>query len=151
MKSAYQTEQQKKEALQQQKAALEEELTALTEKNREENETLQSWTEWKEALQKELGLPQDPDVPMMVMVTRFAGHKGLDLLCYIARRLMWEQDAQMVILGTGEPQYEAFFKDLQAQFPDRVAAKITFNLGLPCPPRRCRHCSEPAAPGRFRG
>lgn len=54
MKSAYQTEQQKKEALQQQKAALEEELTALIEKNREENETLQSWTEWKEALQKEL-------------------------------------------------------------------------------------------------
>ena len=53
MKSAYQTEQQKKEALQQ-KAALEEELTALIEKNREENETLQSWTEWKEALQKEL-------------------------------------------------------------------------------------------------
>ena len=53
MKSAYQTEQQKKEALQQ-RGALEEELTALTEKNREENETLQSWTEWKEALQKEL-------------------------------------------------------------------------------------------------
>ena len=84
----------------------------------------------KAALQKEVGLPVKPNVPLMVMVTRLAGHKGLDLLCYIARRLMWEQDAQMVILGTGEPQYEAFFKDLQAQFPDRVAAKITFNLGL---------------------
>ena len=84
----------------------------------------------KAVLQEEVGLPVKPDVPLMVMVTRLAGHKGLDLLCYIARRLMWEQDAQMMILGTGEPQYEAFFRDLQEQFPDRVAAKITFNLGL---------------------
>ena len=66
----------------------------------------------------------------MVMVTRLAGHKGLDLLCYIARRLMWEQDCQLLILGTGEAQYEEFFKGLAAEFPDQVAAKITFNLGL---------------------
>jgi len=64
------------------------------------------------------------------MVTRLAGHKGLDLLCYIARRLMWDEDAQLLILGTGEPQYETFFKELQDQFPDQVAAKITFNLNL---------------------
>ena len=66
----------------------------------------------------------------MVMVTRLAGHKGLDLLCYIARRLMWEQDAQMIVVGTGEPQYEAFFRDLQAQFPEQVSAQIKFDLGL---------------------
>ncbi len=84
----------------------------------------------KAALQKEVGLPVKPDVPLMVMVTRLAGHKGLDLLCYIARRLMWETDAQLLILGTGEAQYETFFKDLANQFPDQVAAKITFNLGL---------------------
>ncbi len=84
----------------------------------------------KAALQKEVGLPVKPDVPLMVMVTRLAGHKGLDLLCYIARRLMWEEDAQLLILGTGEAQYESFFKDLANQFPEQVAAKITFNLGL---------------------
>ena len=84
----------------------------------------------KAALQEEVGLPVKPDVPLMVMVTRLAGHKGLDLLCYIARRLMWEQDAQLLILGTGEPQYETFFKELANQFPEQVAAKITFNLGL---------------------
>lgn len=84
----------------------------------------------KAALQQEVGLPQRQDVPLMVMVTRLAGHKGLDLLCYIARRLMWEEDAQLLILGTGEAQYEQFFRDLEAEFPDRVAAKITFNLGL---------------------
>ena len=84
----------------------------------------------KAALQEEVGLPVKPDVPLMVMVTRLAGHKGLDLLCYIARRLLWEEDCQLLILGTGEAQYETFFKELQEQFPEQVAAKITFNLGL---------------------
>lgn len=84
----------------------------------------------KAALQEEVGLPVRPDVPLMVMVTRLAGHKGLDLLCYIARRLMLEEDCQLLILGTGENHFERFFTDLAAEFPDRVAAKITFNLGL---------------------
>ena len=84
----------------------------------------------KAELQKEVGLPVRADVPLCVMVTRLAGHKGLDLLCYIARRLLWEEDVQLLILGTGEPHYENFFRDLAREFPDKVAAKITFNLGL---------------------
>ncbi len=84
----------------------------------------------KAALQQEVGLPVKPDTPLMVMVTRLAGHKGLDLLCYIARELLWSEDCQLLILGTGEAQFEAFFKELAEEFPDRVAAKITFNLGL---------------------
>ena len=84
----------------------------------------------KAELQKEVGLPVEPDVPLLVMVTRLAGHKGLDLLCYIARRLLWEEKCQLLILGTGEAQYETFFKDLAAEYPEQCAAKITFNLGL---------------------
>ena len=84
----------------------------------------------KAALQQEVGLPVKPDVPLMVMVTRLAGHKGLDLLCYIARKLLWEEDCQLLILGTGEQQFEEFFRELALEFPDRVAAKITFDLGL---------------------
>ncbi len=84
----------------------------------------------KAALQAEVGLPQNPDVPLMVMVTRLAGHKGLDLLCYCARQLLWEEDCQLLILGTGEKQFEGFFSQLAQEYPDRVAAKITFNLAL---------------------
>ena len=84
----------------------------------------------KAKLQEEVGLPVSADTPLMVMVTRLAGHKGLDLLCYIARRLLWEENCQLLILGTGESQYEQFFKELREEFPNRVAAKITFNLGL---------------------
>ena len=84
----------------------------------------------KAALQEEVGLPINPDTPLLVMCTRLAGHKGLDLLVHIARRLMWEEDCQLLILGTGEPQYEHFFTQLAQEFPDRVAAKITFSLPL---------------------
>ena len=84
----------------------------------------------KAALQEEVGLPVRPKTPLLVMVTRLAGHKGLDLLCHIAKQLLWEEDCQLLILGTGEAQYEEFFKNLQEEFPDRVAAKITFNLAL---------------------
>ena len=84
----------------------------------------------KSALQAEVGLPVEPDVPVMAMVTRLAGHKGLDLLCYSARRLLAEENCQLVIVGTGEKQFEAFFKELAAEFPDRVSAQIRFDLGL---------------------
>ena len=84
----------------------------------------------KKALQAEVGLPTDGDTPLMVMVTRLAGHKGLDLLCYSARRILEEEDCQLLILGTGEQQYESFFRDLAAEYPHRVSAQITFNLGL---------------------
>ena len=84
----------------------------------------------KEALQQEVGLPVNADAPLMVMVTRLAGHKGLDLLCHAARRILFERDCQLLILGTGEKQYEEFFLQLQKEFPNKVAAKITFDLGL---------------------
>ena len=84
----------------------------------------------KAALQAEVGLPQEPDIPLLVMVTRLAGHKGLDLLCHNARRLLAEENCQLLILGTGEPQYEHFFRELAEEYPERVSARITFNLGL---------------------
>ncbi len=84
----------------------------------------------KEMLQREVGLPVRADAPLMVMVTRLAGHKGLDLLCHIAHSILQEEDCQLLILGTGEHRFESFFLDLQQQFPQQVAAKITFDLGL---------------------
>jgi starch synthase len=84
----------------------------------------------KAALQAEVGLPQWADVPLMVMVTRLAEHKGLDLLTYAARQVMQEENCQLIVLGTGESRYEEFFRALAREFPDRVSAQITFDLGL---------------------
>ena len=44
--------------------------------------------------------------------------------------MLGEEKCQLLILGTGEPQYETFFKELAAEYPEQCAAKITFNLGL---------------------
>ena len=84
----------------------------------------------KAALQEEVGLPVKPDTPLMAMVTRLAGHKGLDLLCYCIRRLLWEEDCQLLILGSGEEKFEQFFRQLAEEFPDRVSTKIMFRLDL---------------------
>ena len=84
----------------------------------------------KAALQEEVGLPVKADTPLMAMVTRLAGHKGLDLLCYCIRRLLWEEDCQLLILGNGEEKFEQFFRQLADEFPDRVSTKIMFRLDL---------------------
>ena len=84
----------------------------------------------KAALQEEVGLPVKADTPLMAMVTRLAGHKGLDLLCYCIRRLLWEEDCQLLILGSGEEKFEQFFRQLADEFPDRVSTKIMFRLDL---------------------
>lgn len=55
----------------------------------------------KLALQQRVGLPEDRDVAVLAMVTRLVGHKGIDLLCYIAERLI-QRRIQLVIIGTGE-------------------------------------------------
>ena len=93
-------------------------------------------------MQKELGLPANPEAPMLSMITRLAGHKGIDLLCYVARRLL-ELDVQLVILGTGEQRFENFFRGLAAEFPEKVSAQIKFDLGLAKPDlRRLRRVSH---------
>ncbi len=83
----------------------------------------------KLALRQELGLRTDTDAPILALVSRLAGHKGIDLLCYIANRLM-EREVQLVIVGTGEKQYEYALSALARQHPGRVAVRLAFDPGL---------------------
>ena len=83
----------------------------------------------KTGVQKLLGLPEREDVPMITMVSRLAWHKGLDILKQAMPRIVRE-DVQFVLLGTGEPEYEGFFRDLQEAYPDKARAVIAFNKDL---------------------
>ena len=76
----------------------------------------------KEALQDEFGLHKDGS-PVMAMVTRLVGHKGVDLVQAIAEGLL-QQGIELVILGSGEAQYENFFNELCARNPGRVGVYI---------------------------
>ena len=83
----------------------------------------------KLALRQELGLRTDTDAPILAMVTRLAGHKGIDLLCYIANRLM-EREIQLVIVGTGEKQYEYALSSVAKQHPGKVSVQLAFDPAL---------------------
>lgn len=83
----------------------------------------------KAALQKELGLPQEPQIPLLGMVTRMVDQKGMDLLLRVLDE-MTEIPAQIVLLGTGAPLYEEGVREIASRHPDRIAACLRFDNGL---------------------
>ena len=83
----------------------------------------------KLALQRELGLPQKKDTPMIGLISRLTHQKGCDLIVNMIDRLL-QKDIQLVILGTGDYWYEETFKNLQYRYPDKVSANIKFDNTL---------------------
>ncbi len=80
----------------------------------------------KRELQKLLGLPEKNDTPVMGMVTRLVSHKGLDLCKAVLDELLATTDIQLVVLGSGDYQYEEFFRGLAARYPDKVGLCLGF-------------------------
>ena len=83
----------------------------------------------KAALQKELGLPVRSDRPLFGFIGRLTGQKGIDLIDNISPWLV-RQPVQIALLGTGESRYEDVFRELGRRFPEVVAAKVGFDVGL---------------------
>ncbi len=79
----------------------------------------------KAELMKEMGLEPNEDRMLIGMVTRFASHKGLDLVKYIFDDLMRDQ-VSVVVLGSGEKVYEDFFREMQYRYAGRMSVKIGF-------------------------
>lgn len=79
-------------------------------------------------LQEELGLPVS-DVPMISLITRLADQKGLDLIQQKGWELL-QKDVQLVVLGTGEEQYEKMFQGMEKKFPQKVSANLKFDEEL---------------------
>lgn len=80
----------------------------------------------KTALQEYMGLPVREDVPMIGMVTRLVSHKGLDLVKAVLDELLSTTDVQFVVLGSGDWQYENFFREIAGRYPDKMAIRIGF-------------------------
>ncbi|MDO4742413.1 MAG: glycogen synthase GlgA [bacterium] len=79
----------------------------------------------KQQLQKLMGLPEDKDIPLIGMVTRLVSHKGLDLVKYAFEKLL-DLNVQIVILGSGEWEFETFFHNMAQGHPDKVALRLGF-------------------------
>ena len=80
----------------------------------------------KEELQKEMGLPVKPGVPVIGMVTRLVSHKGLDLVKRILDELLATSEMQLVVLGSGDYEYESYFRWIAEKYPDKVGLRIGF-------------------------
>jgi starch synthase len=84
----------------------------------------------KRRLLEEFGLSQDAMThPLFGIVSRFTRQKGTDLIAEVVRGIV-EAGGYLVSLGTGEREYEDFFRQMQLEFPGRVAVRIGFDNGL---------------------
>lgn len=85
--------------------------------------------ECKRALQKQLSLPET-DSMMIAMISRLVPAKGVDLLSPILDDIIANNDVQFVLLGTGYPEYEYYFRGIEARHPDKARCLIQFDSAL---------------------
>lgn len=81
----------------------------------------------RSALRAALGLPDCPATPLIGMVSRLTGQKGADLVAALLADL---DDAQFVLLGSGDAALEELFGTLAARHPQRIAVRIGFDEAL---------------------
>lgn len=80
----------------------------------------------KRALQQQLGLAVDDGKFMIGIVSRLTDQKGFDLIAYMMDQICTE-DVQLVVLGTGESQYENMFRHFAWKYNNRVSANIYYS------------------------
>jgi len=83
----------------------------------------------KAAFQQEVGLAVDPAAPLFGVIGRLVEQKGVDLLTAVAPWLL-EQGGQLVVLGTGDPVYEARWRELAERSSRRLALRLGFDAAL---------------------
>lgn len=82
----------------------------------------------KRAVQAAFGLPRR-DVPLLAVVSRLDRQKGIDLVLAALPELVREE-AQLVLLGTGDPELESALRSSAQRYPARVGVRIGFDEGL---------------------
>ena len=82
----------------------------------------------KAAVQRELGLNEEPDDPLAIMVGRLTDQKGLDLLAETIPGLL--EHVQLAVLGTGDPTYEEMLIGYALSSGGRMSVQTRFDDGL---------------------
>jgi starch synthase len=83
----------------------------------------------KEALLTQVGLPYNPEVPVIGMISRLAEQKGFDILAEAMERIM-AMNVQMVLLGTGDPKYHKMFEKFAKKYPSKLSVNLRFDEPL---------------------
>ena len=82
----------------------------------------------KLALQKELGLEQDTGKFVIGLISRLTNQKGLDLVNAIVPQVL-DGNTQVVVLGTGDKQYEDAFRAYEGRYKGTFSACIQYDEG----------------------
>jgi len=80
----------------------------------------------KMMLLKELGLEENDEKPLIGVISRLDELKGVDLILHVMYEIM-NLDVNLVVLGTGEKNYEKSFKQISSVFPNNASVIIDFN------------------------
>lgn len=80
-------------------------------------------------LQRQLGLSENQDIPLVAIVGRLVHHKGLDLINEALGEIM-AMPIQLAVLGTGEQLYERILCDTALRCPGKMSAQIRFDSEL---------------------
>jgi len=83
----------------------------------------------KAALQRELGLPVDPNIPMLGFIGRLDYQKGVDLICDNYEWLMGE-GVQLVMLGSGREDLEGALRDMESRNHDKCRGWVGFSTKM---------------------
>ncbi|CAN6578771.1 unnamed protein product [Malus baccata var. baccata] len=84
----------------------------------------------KEALQAEVGLPVDRNIPVFGFIGRLEEQKGSDILVEAISKFVGEEDMQIIILGTGKKYLETQIKQLEIKYPGKAIGVAKFNVPL---------------------
>lgn len=68
-----------------------------------------------------------PDIPVIGMVTRLTGQKGIDILMNKLEHHLYQSNVRFAILGSGEQKYVDYFNYLAAKYPGRIFVYIGYN------------------------
>jgi starch synthase len=82
-------------------------------------------------LQARFNLPQDKDIPLFCIVSRFVEQKGFDLFFNVLEPVIRELKIQLVILGGGDNKYMGYFKEIAERLPKQISAHLSFDNTLP--------------------
>ncbi len=83
----------------------------------------------KKGLQQSVKLPI-VSAPVFGLVSRLVKQKGLDILLPTLEQLLKEEDIQVIILGSGQEEYEQALRKLARKYSKKLKVKIGFNLKL---------------------
>lgn len=83
----------------------------------------------KAALQKQMHLPVGDGIPLVGIISRMVDQKGFDLVARVLDEILAEE-LQIIVLGTGDRQYEDLFRSAHHAHPTKISSHIRYDAVL---------------------